>query len=107
MSYQLGDRVTYQSRSPKYNFNGTIVGFESWGGSTKRYIIEPDEPQVSKGNLWFSKCFVFNSQKRLQQYFNGTESKKKCTSLSAKAKGLMPGMYDYVPTQEGDKDDDI
>lgn len=108
MKFRLGDRVTYTSRNPKYDFNGTIVGYEkSWSQNNVWYIIVPDEPQVSKGNMSFHRVWAQAGPRRLNEFFGENRTKMDACMISGKSKNLMPGMYDYSPSQEGDRDGDL
>lgn len=120
MKFNLGDRVQYQSSRPKFDFMGTVVAIShstSWNGRKEySYMVLPDLPQVSKGQIYFNTWQIFESESHLTflpQYFQpanqwgGKSAKEPVAWFSGKSRNLTYGMVTYVPTQEGDKDDDI
>jgi predicted metallo-beta-lactamase superfamily hydrolase len=119
MKFNLGDRVQYKSSRPNYDFMGTVIGISAmkWHGRTEySYMVQPDVPQASKGHVHFSTWQVYPSESNmtfLSEYFQpinqwgGRPSKEPVCWFGQRTRNLTYGMVSYVPTQEGDKDDDI
>lgn len=111
--FQLGDRVRYESKRPAIAFSGTVIGTEygEWNRRTY-YLVEPDDPQESNAILSFQKSYIPAGQPHIADKFvtdvwNSKYSKNDSCWISGASRNLTHGMYDYSPSQEGDKADDI